>query len=335
MRSLFILLLTLSTFFVNATIHTAIANIDQGANKGWQNPNNWIPVGVPQNGDVAFIPAGMTISVKGNVYTTPIMLSIQISGTLDFDPSGTLNLSPGSIVQLYSNVSKITSNGTSSEQIIIAGDIKYNARNDGTITGPAFTSQASPTSSSSAPGAGFTNGVLPIKLSSFTASESKGSIKINWTTLSENNVKVFEIQRSIDARNWTTAGMVFPKSNCQCATNYEWVDKKPENGVNMYRLLTKDIDGSTTYSPTIVVKNVATGKAVSLSVNGSSLNLSLENAIFSLPAQLKIFNVNGQLMENKMIEQFSVVDLSSFSTGTFIVSVTDKKGNLFSTRIIK
>ena len=336
MRKLFTLLLAFSAFFSNATDRTATANIDQGSNKGWQNPNNWNPVGVPQNGDVAIIPAGMIITVKGNVYSTSAKLTIKVNGTLDFDPSGTLNLSNGSVVQLYTSTAKITTNGTSSEQIIIAGDIKYSGQNDGTITGPAYTSEASLTSTPGSPGASFVGGVLPVKLTGFTATEKNGSIKINWTTVSETGIKNFEVQRTSDGSRWKTIKVEAPKNICQCATNYEWVDGKPEKGINLYRLISNDFDGRTSVSSTIAVKMETGSKnAVLWSSTASGLNLQLDNTVFQLPVQVQLFSAGGQLIQSKTITQYSVSNLLTGSAKTVLLTVRDEHGNFFSTRIIK
>jgi hypothetical protein len=68
---------------------------------------------VPKNGDIVIIPAGITISVKGNVYASAVKLTTKVNVNLDFNPSGTLNLNSESVVQLYTNNSKIISNSTS------------------------------------------------------------------------------------------------------------------------------------------------------------------------------------------------------------------------------
>lgn len=67
---------------------------------------------MPQSGDVVLVPVGKSITVKGSVYAaTAASLTIYIYGTLDFDPSGKLNLSSMGVVQLFTPTAKITTNG--------------------------------------------------------------------------------------------------------------------------------------------------------------------------------------------------------------------------------
>src|SRR5688572_19435392 len=92
------------SFFIYSSVFaikkTAIGN----AGSGWNNAANWSPSGVPQGNDTATIPAGFTLSVKGNIYVgTPPGIFIDILGTLDFDNSGKIELSAAGIVNLHIN----------------------------------------------------------------------------------------------------------------------------------------------------------------------------------------------------------------------------------------
>ncbi|HVG16141.1 MAG TPA: hypothetical protein VM935_14320, partial [Chitinophagaceae bacterium] len=281
----FLSLLLLYTSAQAAT-KLVISNNDQAGNNGWQNPANWLPAGVPQSGDLVIIPLGKTITIKGNVYPAAVSITVFIEGTLDFDPSGKLNLQSGSLVQLFSSLAKITSNGVSSEQVVIGGGIKYNGQNDGTITGPAFANVAAPNSTAAIPGVGFYVGVLPVQVTGFTARQKEGSVSLSWTTQLEEAIKSFEVQRSNNTVDWTTVSAVSPRSTCHCVTPYSAIDKAAPRGKNYYRLLIRDWNGSIQYSQIASLQmDGLAGDEVSYSINesGSALKLYLEGAKFTFP----------------------------------------------------
>ncbi len=98
----------------NATIRTAIGNTGQG----WSVAENWSLSGVPEHGDTVLIPAGVTMTVKSNIYSTLPHLVIRVYGTLHFAPGGKLDLASTSSINIYST-GFITSTGSPSSVITI------------------------------------------------------------------------------------------------------------------------------------------------------------------------------------------------------------------------
>ena len=89
----------LFSFLFYLPAHSTIKTVVGNTGTGWGNNANWSSAGVPVDGDEIIIPLGQTISVKGSFYTGTQNLEINVDGTLDFDPSGKLNLGSLSIVQ--------------------------------------------------------------------------------------------------------------------------------------------------------------------------------------------------------------------------------------------
>lgn len=93
---------------------------------------------------------------------------------------------------------------------------------------------------------------LPVTLTSFTAKKSVETVVLKWKTESEINVSHYEIERSIDARNFekvlvkTAAGLLAP-------VTYDITDLNPNKGINYYRLKEIDNDGKYFYSNIIRV----------------------------------------------------------------------------------
>jgi carboxypeptidase T len=92
-------------------------------------------------------------------------------------------------------------------------------------------------------------GIIPVELSSFTATAFNTEVVLNWTTSSELNNMGFEIERKSlsDNNGWVTIGFVEGSGNATTTKNYSFTDKNPIKGTLLYRLKQIDFDGSFKY----------------------------------------------------------------------------------------
>ena len=89
------------------------------------------------------------------------------------------------------------------------------------------------------------NSILPVELSSFTASENAGKSQLEWTTLTETNNRGFQVERSANGSEWMKIGFVFSKAsegNSTQKLQYSYTDNNPLHGDNYYRLKQYDLD---------------------------------------------------------------------------------------------
>ncbi len=96
--------------------------------------------------------------------------------------------------------------------------------------------------------------IVPVELSSFTASVKNNSVELNWTTVTETNNREFEIQRSIDKTNFTKIGSVKGHGTTTEKHNYSFVDENAYPGLNYYRIKQIDLNGRFEYSNIVNVK---------------------------------------------------------------------------------
>ncbi|MCZ7609189.1 MAG: T9SS type A sorting domain-containing protein [Ignavibacterium sp.] len=101
--------------------------------------------------------------------------------------------------------------------------------------------------------------IIPVELTSFSASVSENSVTLNWLTATELNNLGFEIQRqNSDDKNqkieWTKIGFVPGFGTTVEPKSYSFIDSKLETGNYNYRLKQIDLDGSFAYSNTINIK---------------------------------------------------------------------------------
>lgn len=253
---------------------------------------------------------------------------------MDFNPFGKLNLGIRSVIQLTVSTASITSNGPSSEQIIIGRGIKYNGSNDGTVTNVA--AQNSTTTQAKA---GFSFVVLPVQLTSFTAHSQAGKVVLNWTTALEDGLQYFELQRSVDGKGWQTIAVLQSKNTCQCITNYRYEDRSPETGISYYRLRLFYDNGRMEWSAIVIAKwHPYPSKEVSWHINGadSALSLSFHPNHFQFPIQLQLLTTNGQVILHQKITSTSTnINIKDLPRGVAIQLLEDRSRKKTAIKMVK
>jgi hypothetical protein len=295
-----------------ANIKTATGN----AGQGWTNASNWNPTGVPQNGDTVIIPVGVTISVKGQAYSSPFpTILIKIFGTLDFDPSGKIDLSSSSAIGIL-NGAHLTTNGSSSEIITIGGVTKFNGQTDGNLTGPKYASASTGIS----PG-GFVNGVLPIKLLSFNYKIAGNKVTLTWTVVQESDEDIYEVQRSNNSEDWQIVSTVLPRGMAGETLSYSFEDANASNKITFYRLNLKSIDGTSKYSKVLAVNLNNFNSSVIIFPNPASSMARLQwNDINENGIRIKVYDNSGKMRMNKAVTgNFTNLDTHELSNGFYEV----------------
>lgn len=95
---------------------------------------------------------------------------------------------------------------------------------------------------------------LPVKLISFSGEFVPGGTLLNWSTAFETNNAYFEIERSLNAKQFVKIGVVKGNSTTEREHFYGFLDPEPGAGVMYYRLKQVDFDGHTTLSKVIHVR---------------------------------------------------------------------------------
>jgi hypothetical protein len=97
--------------------------------------------------------------------------------------------------------------------------------------------------------------VVPVELTSFTASSTDGGVLLEWTTATEINNLGFEIQRNL-SNGWETIGFVEGRGTTSKITNYTFFNDLSEFNSSekiQYRLKQIDLNGVFSYSNIVEV----------------------------------------------------------------------------------
>lgn len=322
MKTILPVLLFLFIFFnANATIRTAISNTGHG----WSVAANWSTSTVPEDGDTVLIPAGATMTVKSNIYSTSPNLVIRVFGILHFAPGGKLDLGSNSSINIYS-AAFITSTGSPSSVITIGSVNKYSGNSDGTIVGPAFASSASGASP-----IGFGQGTLPVKFQSFyVKSNTKKQALLSWIVSDEDQIANYSIEKSNDGRTWKLMNKQLAKNNNQLQTRYADIDSFMSTGNNYYRILATGFNGELFYSAIemLVERNT---KIFSVYPNpvSSQLHLNIDQATIHAPFTITIYSMNSIKVDQFRFETMASkieLNISHLPKTSYRVLLTDNAG---------
>jgi hypothetical protein len=95
--------------------------------------------------------------------------------------------------------------------------------------------------------------IVPVELTSFSASVSGKNVNLTWTTATEINNSGFEVERKSTSSNWQKIGFVIGNGTTTEKQAYSYSDKNVTEGNYSYRLKQIDFNGVFEYSKAIEV----------------------------------------------------------------------------------
>ncbi|RYG30057.1 MAG: T9SS type A sorting domain-containing protein, partial [Chitinophagaceae bacterium] len=214
----------------------------------------------------------------------------------------------------------------STDPLVIASGISGNVRFtpflfDGTDTDPA-TSGFQPAT---------TCVVVPVTLSSFTGYWQGKNAMLKWVTQMESNNRGFDVQRSLDGRNYSSIGMVQGAGNSSSVRTYQFEDALAGGipGYIHYRLKQLDYDGRFSFSNVVLLKNENHGifTIYPNPVKGIMFVKLAEG--LSEAKNFRLFNSAGQLIKAGMVtgDVFSI-NAGNLPAGTYLLKLLDTKGKM-------
>jgi len=177
---------------------------------------------------------------------------------------------------------------------------------------------------------------LPVELADFDVERNGDNADVFWSTYSELNSSHFDVERSTDGVDFQYVGSVLAAGNSQEKIDYEFIDYRPEIGLNYYRLKQVDIDGTTEYSDVRSVLFEANDGLI-LYPNPASNFIVINSSRVEI-AEISILSNIGKLILNKEFSNSSMskkMDIDNLSAGIYWIKVLSSSGQYYNLKFTK
>ncbi len=185
------------------------------------------------------------------------------------------------------------------------------------------------------------SGSLPVTWLDFTARRNgEKAVLVQWTTASEVNNKMFEVQRSRDGVNFESIGNINAGNSPAGVQQYLFNDMKPLAGVNYYRLKQVDIDGRSSYS-SIAKVVMPNGKTIyTINPNPATTKATFAALTEIKKATIKLIDVSGKTVYTNyrtILNTGETIDIpvSGFAKGYYLVVIESENGRFTEKLIIQ
>ncbi|WP_460554175.1 choice-of-anchor D domain-containing protein [Hymenobacter daeguensis] len=213
----------------------------------------------------------------------------------------------------------------------------------GTATGTAATGNVSGTLTSAVPITSFsdfalastdagtnnylTNNPLPVELSAFSAQrQADKSVAVAWTTASEKNSARFEVQRSLNGRDFVTVATTKAQGSSARATAYTALDATAPAAQLYYRLRQVDADGTAAYSSVATVAGTSATAKVVLYPNPAHSTISFAT---EAATPYRVLNQLGQAVLHGTTEAGTAkVGVEQLPTGLYFIELQTATGRV-------
>jgi len=162
---------------------------------------------------------------------------------------------------------------------------------------------------------------LPVTLSSFAVSGSKGKAVISWKTMTEANTDYFSVRRSSNGSSYTEIAKIPAAGNSNAEKSYTFTDPVTNsNQYFYYNIAIVDKDGRQEFSATKVFKADGAVNKLILSispnpVSGQEHLMMTFNAGKEGKMQVNVINPQGQMILKTQLQAYQGVNMGHVHLG--------------------
>lgn len=173
---------------------------------------------------------------------------------------------------------------------------------------------------------------LPVRFSLFNAKKVNTGVAVLWNVDMEENVKVYEVQRSADGKNFSTIGTV----DAIAQRAYSFTDTKAINNA-YYRIKSVDMDGKFMYSTIVNIKGDKSTVVVRAYPMPFQNMMTIDHPSATANSTLTIVSADGRMVKSMLLnagEQQTAVNLANAQPGLYFARL-DIGGEISTIKIVK
>ncbi|MBC7905000.1 MAG: T9SS type A sorting domain-containing protein, partial [Gemmatimonadaceae bacterium] len=184
----------------------------------------------------------------------------------------------------------------------------------------------------------FAGSLVPVTFKSFTGKAEAKQNKLIWTVENEVDNTGYELQRKYATGDFEKIGFV-PANLSSTSNSYSFDDRMVDLGKDnaYYRLKQIDKDGKISYSTVVQLGRKQSAKFIEyMSADRNTLLLRISNSNVSQTIRIRLMDASGKVLRNSNTSyQTQQIDISGLAAGTYLVEVSNSKGEKFTGRFIK
>ncbi len=178
---------------------------------------------------------------------------------------------------------------------------------------------------------------LPVELVAFGAAWNGEAVQCSWKTASERNNSHYVVERSSDGQKFEAIGTVAGSGNTSTSRSYTFLDAKPLADAAYYRLQQIDLDGTTTYSPVVIVngrRETASARfALAVVPNPSADDIRVvDPSGTAIPLHGTLYTLLGSVQLR--LQGQTALDLRSQPAGSYVLRLVTAQGPI-ALRVVK
>jgi hypothetical protein len=271
------------------------------------------------DGQAPTVTISSTAGVSGSTTaTTPIPFTITFSESVTGFSTGSITVTNGTLDAVSGSgntytVSVSPRTAGSETTLRVLANAVYDAAGNGNVTSSTYAITF--------------EDKLPVSLVAFTGQPVGNTVRLAWTTASENNNKSYTVYRSSDAREFFPIAVIDGGGTTQVRKDYVFVDHEPLAGISYYKLRQTD------YNDVFVdfrIKSVDLGLSniseVSVSPNPTTSNISVK---FSGSVnKFELIDLSGRIITNSIVrpdEDTYTINVESVPSGTYFIRLIGER----------
>jgi hypothetical protein len=175
---------------------------------------------------------------------------------------------------------------------------------------------------------------LPVSFISFNAQKISSNTQLTWKVGEEDNVKGYEVERSIDGSKFTSVGFV-PASG---KTTYTFSDAQTTQGTVFYRIRNVDNDGKFKYSNILSLKNGQSSLILRAFPLPAVNKLTIQHEAAFNNGKINIASSDGSVVKRIIPSPGSletVVNLSGLKSGIYVLYFDSGNGKMQTMKFMK
>ncbi len=179
------------------------------------------------------------------------------------------------------------------------------------------------------------NLILDVELTDFNVRKQENISILEWYTENGEDLNHFEIERSKDGIIYEKAGDIKATEYTNNNNSYLFTDNYPFDGLNYYRLLIVEKDGTGTYSETRVLEFKQDVSSLNIYPNPFDSEISIDaDCEEEEKGSIKILNMIGQVVYQKVLKlntgkNREKIKVTNLSPGTYLLCLKTEFSSIF------